>query len=297
MKLLETISLTKVYGQERRWFTSNEGEVRAVDGVSLSLEQGETLGLVGESGSGKSTLGRLLLGLEKATSGKVLYQGADITDWSFNQLRTVRDRMQMVFQNSLSSFNPLFTVEQIIGEPLKNYGMRTAKERRFQVLESLSMVGLNEKYIGRYPHELSGGQQQRVGIARAIVLRPELIICDEPFSSLDFSLRKQMMNLLQELKRQMGLSYVFITHDLSVVNHFCDRVAVMYRGQIVEVQSGEWIMQEASHPYTRTLIDSIPVQDPRLRRIKEVQGTAKAGFSYFTSRAILIEEREYSRDE
>lgn len=269
MKLLEAVNLTKHYGRERGWFISNKGEVQAVDNLSLSLEQGETLGLVGESGCGKSTLARLLLGLEKATAGKVLYKGTDITGWSFNELRTVRNKMQMIFQNSLSSFNPLYTVEQIISEPLRNYGVRTSKERRHQVLESLSRVGLSEQYTGRYPHELSGGQQQRVGIARAIVLRPELIICDEPFSSLDFTLRKQMMKLLQELKAQLGLSYIFITHDLSVVDRFCDRVAVMHRGEIVEVQSGEHLMQAAIHPYTRRLLASIPVLDPLLRRVQE----------------------------
>jgi peptide/nickel transport system ATP-binding protein/oligopeptide transport system ATP-binding protein len=167
-------------------------------------------------------------------------------------MRMIRRKMQMVFQNSLASFNPLFTVEQIIGEPLRNYGERKAGARRATVADTLELVGLERRHIHRYPHELSGGQQQRVGIARAISLRPELIICDEPFSSLDVTLRKQMMGLLQELKHELGLSYVFITHDLSVVNRFCDSVAVM--------------LQQADHPYTRTLLSSVPVQDPRLRK-------------------------------
>lgn len=180
-------------------------------------------------------------------------------------MRKIRSRMQMVFQNSLASFNPLFTVEQIIGEPLRNYGERKAAPRREMIADTLELVGLKRQHIHSYPHELSGGQQQRVGIARAIALRPELIICDEPFSSLDVTLRKQMMDLLQELKRELGLSYVFITHDLSVVSRFCDSVAVMYQGEIVEKQSGERIMQQAAHPYTRRLLSSVPVQDPRLR--------------------------------
>ncbi|MEC0134127.1 MULTISPECIES: ATP-binding cassette domain-containing protein [Paenibacillus] len=266
MKLLEAVSLNKKYGMERGWFTRNARSVHAVNNLSLSLESGETLGLVGESGCGKSTLARLLLGLEKPSSGRVMYRNEDYTDWSFSEMRMIRRKMQMVFQNSLASFNPLFTVEQIIGEPLRNYGERKAGARRATVADTLELVGLERRHIHRYPHELSGGQQQRVGIARAISLRPELIICDEPFSSLDVTLRKQMMDLLQELKHELGLSYVFITHDLSVVNRFCDSVAVMCQGEIVEKQSGATMLQQADHPYTRTLLSSVPVQDPRLRK-------------------------------
>ncbi|OMD73714.1 dipeptide/oligopeptide/nickel ABC transporter ATP-binding protein [Paenibacillus odorifer] len=266
MKLLEAVSLNKKYELERGWFTRNARSVHAVNNLSLSLESGETLGLVGESGCGKSTLARLLLGLEKPSSGRVMYRNEDYTDWTFSEMRMIRRKMQMVFQNSLASFNPLFTVEQIIGEPLRNYGERKAGARRATVADTLELVGLERQHIHRYPHELSGGQQQRVGIARAIALRPELIICDEPFSSLDVTLRKQMMDLLQELKHELGLSYVFITHDLSVVNRFCDSVAVMCQGEIVEKQSGATILQQADHPYTRTLLSSVPVQDPRLRK-------------------------------
>ncbi|MEK3768215.1 ATP-binding cassette domain-containing protein [Paenibacillus sp. FSL R5-0887] len=266
MKLLKAVSLNKKYGMERGWFTRNARSVHAVNNLSLSLESGETLGLVGESGCGKSTLARLLLGLEKPSSGRVMYRNEDYTDWTFSEMRMIRRKMQMVFQNSLASFNPLFTVEQIIGEPLRNYGERKAGARRATVADTLELVGLERRHIHRYPHELSGGQQQRVGIARAIALRPELIICDEPFSSLDVTLRKQMMDLLQELKHELGLSYVFITHDLSVVNRFCDSVAVMCQGEIVEKQSGATILQQADHPYTRTLLSSVPVQDPRLRK-------------------------------
>ncbi|MEK4460649.1 dipeptide/oligopeptide/nickel ABC transporter ATP-binding protein [Paenibacillus odorifer] len=266
MKILEAVSLNKKYGMERGWFTRNVRSVHAVNNLSLSLESGETLGLVGESGCGKSTLARLLLGLEKPSSGRVMYRNEDYTDWTFSEMRMIRRKMQMVFQNSLASFNPLFTVEQIIGEPLQNYGERKAGARRATVADTLELVGLERQHIHRYPHELSGGQQQRVGIARAIALRPELIICDEPFSSLDVTLRKQMMDLLQELKHELGLSYVFITHDLSVVNRFCDSVAVMCQGEIVEKQSGATMLQQANHPYTKTLLSSVPVQDPRLRK-------------------------------
>ncbi|OMD86749.1 MULTISPECIES: ATP-binding cassette domain-containing protein [Paenibacillus] len=266
MKLLEAVSLNKKYELERGWFTRNARSVHAVNNLSLSLESGETLGLVGESGCGKSTLARLLLGLEKPSSGRVMYRNEDYTDWTFSEMRMIRRKMQMVFQNSLASFNPLFTVEQIIGEPLRNYGERKAGARRATVTDTLELVGLERQHIHRYPHELSGGQQQRVGIARAIALRPELIICDEPFSSLDVTLRKQMMDLLQELKHELGLSYVFITHDLSVVNRFCDSVAVMCQGEIVEKQSGATMLQQADHPYTKTLLSSVPVQDPLLRK-------------------------------
>ncbi len=266
LKLLEAVSLNKKYELERGWFTRNARSVHAVNNLSLSLESGETLGLVGESGCGKSTLARLLLGLEKPSSGRVMYLNEDYTDWTFSEMRMIRRKMQMVFQNSLASFNPLFTVEQIIGEPLRNYGERKAGARRATVADTLELVGLERRHIHRYPHELSGGQQQRVGIARAIALRPELIICDEPFSSLDVTLRKQMMDLLQELKHELGLSYVFITHDLSVVNRFCDSVAVMCQGEIVEKQSGATMLQQADHPYTKTLLSSVPVQDPLLRK-------------------------------
>lgn len=266
MKLLEARELSKIYGSERGWFTRKIKRVQAVSNLSISLEKGETLGLVGESGCGKSTLARLLLGLEKPTAGRVVYQGQDFTDWGLSEMRQIRSRMQMVFQNSLASFNPLYTVEQIVGEPLLNYRVGNKDKRREMIEDMLELVGLERKYIHRYPHELSGGQQQRIGIARAIVLRPELIICDEPFSSLDVTLRKQMTDLLQELKRELGLSYVFITHDLSVVSRFCDSAAVMYQGEIVEKQSGAQMMRKAEHPYTRTLLSSVPVQDPRFRK-------------------------------
>ncbi|GMX60561.1 dipeptide ABC transporter ATP-binding protein [Paenibacillus elgii] len=266
MRLIETEGLTKVYQREGRWFPSANDAMPVVDRVSLHVDKGETLGLVGESGSGKSTLARLLLGLETATEGRLLFGGEDVTRWGFKRLRTIRSRMQMVFQNSYSSFDPLFTVERIVGEPLSSYGGMAALERRRVILESLNMVGLEAAYAKRYPHELSGGQLQRVNIARALVLQPELLICDEPFSSLDFKLRRQILTLLEELKVRFGLSYLYITHDLSSVSRFCDRVAVMYKGQIVETLPAARIAEKAIHPYTRSLLDAVPVQDPRLRR-------------------------------
>lgn len=270
MKLLEARRLSKIYGSERGCFARNSRRVQAVNNLSISLEQGETLGLVGESGCGKSTLARLLLGLEKPTAGRVLYRGEDFTDWRLSGMRQIRRSMQMVFQNSLASFNPLFTVEQIVGEPLRNYRVGNKRTRRAMIEEMLALVGLERSYLHRYPRELSGGQQQRIGIARAVVLRPEIIICDEPFSSLDVTLRRQMMDLLLELKHELGLSYLFITHDLSVVGRFCDSAAVMYHGEIVEKQSGAQMMEQAEHPYTQTLLSSVPVQDPRFRR--KIQG-------------------------
>ncbi|WP_152393374.1 ATP-binding cassette domain-containing protein [Paenibacillus guangzhouensis] len=266
MKLLEAVCLSKAYGERQRWFTQQTRLVSAVEEVSLSLERGKTLGLVGESGSGKSTLGRLLLGLEKPTSGQVLYRNTDITALSSTAMRKIRRSMQSVFQNSLSSFNPLFTVEQIVEEPLQNYKTGTPKEIKNKVVESLELVGLGEQHLRRYPHELSGGQQQRVGIGRAIALRPEVLVCDEPFASLDVSLRRQMLNLLQGLKSELRLSYLFITHDLSLIDGFCDQVAVMHEGRIVECLPGNEMKMRAVHPYTKSLLEAVPVQEPRLRR-------------------------------
>nr|WP_302727750.1 ATP-binding cassette domain-containing protein [Saccharibacillus sp. CPCC 101409] len=263
MKLLEAVDLTKVYADRASGpFGRSRPGPPAVDGVSLELRRGETLGLIGESGCGKSTLARMLLRLEPPTSGRVLYRGSDITDWKFGRMRRVRSRMQLVFQSSAASFNPSFTVERIVAEPLRNAGVKSAAERRLRILETLESVGLGAAYLDRLPAELSGGQQQRVGIARAIVLRPEILILDEPFSSLDFSLRRQAMELLAGLKEQLGLSYLFITHDLSIVGRFCDRAAVMRRGRIVEQRPGAELMNEASHPYTRMLLDSIPARHP-----------------------------------
>ncbi|OWR30019.1 dipeptide/oligopeptide/nickel ABC transporter ATP-binding protein [Saccharibacillus sp. O23] len=271
MKLLEAVELTKVYGAKRRLRNQPFSEqAPAVNGVSLELRQNETLGLVGESGCGKSTLARMLLRLEAPTSGRIRYRDMDITNWNFNRMREIRSRMQIVFQNSFSSFNPAFDVSRILAEPLRNSGIRSRDEQRRLSAEALESVGLSEACLVRRPAELSGGQQQRVGIARAIVLRPEILILDEPFSSLDFSLRRQTMHLLSELKQQLRLSYLFITHDLSIIEHFCDRVAVMRQGEILERQAGVELQTKARHPYTRMLLDAIPAQHPRQRKIGHV---------------------------
>ncbi|QDH20209.1 ABC transporter ATP-binding protein [Saccharibacillus brassicae] len=266
MNVLEAVELTKVYEKRNGW---NRGGARlnappAVSGLSLELRQGETLALVGESGCGKSTLARMLLKLEPPTAGRIRYRGTDITDWNFRQMREVRSRMQPVFQNSLASFDPAFTVEKIVGEPLRGARLERAAVVS-RIAETLESVGLGSEYLRRYPSELSGGQQQRVGIARAIACEPEILVLDEPFSSLDYSLRKQAMRLLDGLKQRLGLSYLFITHDLSAVGTFCDRVSVMRRGEIVEQCPAAELQRGERHPYTRMLLDSIPVSHPALR--------------------------------
>lgn len=270
MTLLETIDLTKCYPAEGRLFFKKGKDVRAVDGVSLKLGKGETLGLVGESGCGKSTLGRLVLGLERATAGRILIKGQDITHAGFQQLRILRRNMQIIFQNSYSSFNPFYTVAGIIGEPLANYERLTRAERLDRIYQIMEMVGLGTEYAGRYPHQLSGGQRQRVGIARALVLNPDLVVCDEPTSSLDCSIRRQILELLKGLKEQFGLTYLFISHDLSTIKRICDRVAVMYMGRLVEVAGAEKLAQNAFHPYTRALLSASPVRDPELRKTKRL---------------------------
>lgn len=265
---METELLTKIYRQERGWLSGTE-QVVAVDRVSLKLVQGTTLGLVGESGCGKSTLSRLLIGLERPSSGRIMYRGTDITGWSSRRLRPLRPRIQMVFQNSCASFDPLLPVERIVSEPLDNYSRLTRKERMREVLDLLSLVELDERYLKRYPNELSGGQQQRVGIARALALKPELLICDEPFSSLDFMLRKSMLQLLQDLKIQRHLTYLFVTHDLSLVPELCDEVAVMKRGRVLETVPAAEMAEASRHLYTRQLLEAIPAQTPRSRKKAE----------------------------
>ncbi len=263
--LLETQQLTKIYRQERGWLAAAE-QVTAVDRVSLRLVPGMSLGLVGESGCGKSTLAHLLLGLESPTSGRILYRGTDITGWSHGRMRPLRARMQMVFQNSFASFDPLFTVERIVTEPLENDRRLSAEERRKEALELLRLVELDERYLRRYPHELSGGQQQRIGIARALAPKPELLICDEPFSSLDFTLRRSMLQLLLGLKERLRLTYLFITHDLSVVPELCDEAAVMRRGRVLETVPAGRIAELGRHPYTKQLLDAVPAQSPSHRK-------------------------------
>ncbi|TDC17983.1 dipeptide ABC transporter ATP-binding protein [Streptomyces sp. 8K308] len=243
------------------------GAVRAVDGVSLDLRPGETLGVVGESGCGKSTVARLLVGLERPTAGEIRYRGQDLSRLSRRALRAARRNIQMVFQDPYTSLNPRMTVGDIVGEPFEIHPEVAPKgERRRRVRELLDVVGLNPEYLNRYPHQFSGGQRQRIGIARALALNPEIIICDEPVSALDVSVRAQVINLMARLRREFGLSCVFIAHDLSVVRHISDRVAVMYLGKVVEIGSHQEIYEHPTHPYTQALLSAVPVPEPEANR-------------------------------
>jgi oligopeptide transport system ATP-binding protein len=235
--------------------------VRAVDGVSLEVRRGETLGLVGESGCGKSTLGRLIAALQPVTSGRILFNGQDITTMRGRRLRQMRQHLQIIFQDPFASLDPRQTVGDILAEPLENFGTH-GKARQKMVQQLLDVVGLNPNFTNRYPHEFSGGQRQRIGIARALALQPSLIVCDEPISALDVSIQAQIINLLQDLQKEFNLTYIFIAHDLAVVRHLSTRVAVMYLGKIVEVANRFDIYKEPQHPYTRALLTSIPVPDP-----------------------------------
>jgi oligopeptide transport system ATP-binding protein len=236
--------------------------VHAVDGVSLAIEKGETLGLVGESGCGKSTLGRVVVRLLPATSGHVYYEDADLTALRGEKLRRMRQQVQMIFQDPYASLNPRMTVGDIVSEPLRNFNVARGKKADQKVQEMMRVVGLNPNFVNRYPHEFSGGQRQRIGIARALVLDPAFIVADEPISALDVSIQAQIVNLLEDLQAKFHLTYLFIAHDLSVVRHISDRVAVMYLGKIVEVGPSDAIRVKPLHPYTKVLQSSVPVPDP-----------------------------------
>jgi peptide/nickel transport system ATP-binding protein len=256
--LLTVTSLVKEFPVGGAVFRRTREFARAVDEVSFEVRRGETFGLVGESGSGKSTTARLLTRLLEPTSGRIVYAGQDITHWSQRRLRPLRAEVQMIFQDPYSSLNPRRTVGTIIGEPLRILGLAGRAERRERVREVMDRVGLNSEHYNRYPHEFSGGQRQRIGIARAIAQNPELIVADEPVSALDVSIQAQVLNLLQDLRDELGLTLVFIAHDLSVVRHMSDRVAVMRRGKIVELEDADVLYSHPRHPYTRTLLASVP---------------------------------------
>ncbi|TVL93963.1 ABC transporter ATP-binding protein [Streptomyces sp. SAJ15] len=246
------------------------GAVRAVDGVSFELRRGETLGIVGESGCGKSTVAKLLASLERPTAGEVLFKGEDITKLSGRALKAVRRNIQMVFQDPYTSLNPRMTVGDIIGEPFEIHPEAAPKgDRRRRVQELLDVVGLNPEYVNRYPHQFSGGQRQRVGIARGLALRPEVIVADEPVSALDVSVQAQVVNLMERLQDEFDLAYVFIAHDLSVVRHISDRVAVMYLGRFAEIGTDTQIYEHPTHPYTQALLSAVPVPDPEARHRRE----------------------------
>ena len=246
------------------------GAVRAVDNVSFDIREGETLGLVGESGCGKSTTGRTILQLYRPTSGKVYYQDQDLTTIKGEELRRMRRNMQIIFQDPYASLNPRLTVGDIIGEPLEVHRVEKSKKKRQErVQELLRLVGLNPYFINRYPHEFSGGQRQRIGVARALALQPKFIICDEPISALDVSIQAQVVNLLEKLQDEFGLTYLFIAHDLSMVRYISDRTAVMYLGKIVELAEREELYSHPLHPYTQALLSAVPVPDPVVERTRQ----------------------------
>ncbi|MEQ8654829.1 MAG: ATP-binding cassette domain-containing protein [Kiloniellales bacterium] len=250
-------------------FGRKVGDVKAVDGVSFSIAKGETLGLVGESGSGKTTVGRTLVGLQAATAGEVLLEGSDFLALRGDALKRARQRVQMVFQDPYAALNPRMRVGEIVGEPLEVRGGLTRADLRQRVSGLLDLVGLDPTHASRYPHEFSGGQRQRIGIARALALEPDLIVCDEAIASLDVSIQAQIVNLLVDLQARLGVAYLFIAHDLSMVGHISDRVAVMYLGKIMELSDAKTILEQPRHPYTQALISAVPLPDPELEESRQ----------------------------
>ena len=267
--LLKVDGLVKHFPITRGIFRREVGSVNAVDGISFEIQEGETLGLVGESGCGKSTAGRVILQLIPATAGNVFFKGRDLTSLDKEELRKQRQQMQMIFQDPQDSLNPRMTVGSIISEPLMEHKKLQAEERSQRVEQLLISVGMNPKFTNRYPHEFSGGQRQRIGIARALALSPDFIVCDEPIAALDVSIQAQVVNLLEDLQKQFGLTYLFISHDLSMIRHIANRVAVMYLGVIVELASSQSLYGSPLHPYTQALLSAVPVHDPELELKRE----------------------------
>ncbi|GER86861.1 ABC transporter ATP-binding protein [Dictyobacter vulcani] len=268
--LLDVRNLKKYFPVTRGIiFQHTVGQVRAVDDVSFSIERGQTLGLVGESGSGKTTIGRTIVRLYEPTSGEILFSGKDLGKARNDELWNMRRQVQMVFQDPFASLNPRFTIGSLVAEPMHIYKMGTKQEIQDRTKELLDVVGLRPEYIDRYPHEFSGGQRQRIAVARALALNPELIIADEPVSALDVSVRAQVLNLLRSLQRQFNLTYLFISHDLSVVRHVADRVAVMYLGKIVEIADRDELYLAPKHPYTRALLSAVPIPDPQIEKKRQ----------------------------
>ena len=264
--LLSAEGLKKYYTAKSGMFSRSAGVVRAVDGVSFQLFEGETLGLVGESGCGKSTLGRQLVGLEHPTGGRVIYDGKDLGNMSQAQMKPFRTQLQMIFQDSYSSLNPRKHVFEILAEPMLYHGLARRGDVYSHVEKLLDMVGLPKNCLGRYPHEFSGGQRQRIGIARALSLNPRLLVCDEPVSALDVSIQAQILNLLRDLQKELGLTCIFIGHGLGAVNYVSDRIAVMYLGKMVEIADRKELFAHPLHPYSRALFEAVPIADPRKRR-------------------------------
>ena len=295
--LVKIENLTKNFISKKSFFGKPLSYVHAVDNVSLDIYKGETLGIVGESGCGKSTLGRSILRLTEPTSGKVIYDNTDLVTLSKEDMRQMRKRLQLIFQDPYASLNPRMTVKDLIKAPLDVFGIGTENERMEKVFQIMKQVGLTEEQLNRYPHEFSGGQRQRIVIARAIILDPEFVVCDEPVSALDVSVRSQVLNLLNNLQKEKNLTYMFISHDLSVVKYISDRIAVMYLGRVVELAEKDELYNHAAHPYTKALLSAVPIAEVgRKREISVLEGDVPSPINppkgcYFNTRCPYADER------